>query len=339
MSIIKPDLTYPITPHGTWEINDASKLSEYKRCRRKFFYRYVLGWTGEESNIHLVHGEGWHRAMSHVLRFGYEPDEIQKAFVKYLDHYREHFNEQQDANNYPKSPGSVLNALVEYSVKYGDEDFELLHTEIAGTVPVDDNRVLHFRLDTICKDKEGYFCLEHKTTSQLSQAWLDSWSLSLQVWLYTHVLYCLFPPEEVFGIKINGAVFRKKGNEYPRVLIRKTPEQMAVGHWNVLNTLDLLEWDYDELAECKPGDAVMEAFPMNDTACYSFGRICEYHGYCTAWANPLDRCSEPPPGLVVKRWDPSDLEDNAKAVVTVGGGGESVLTEKSESTSEGSDGI
>ena len=104
MSIIKPDKTYLITPHGTWEINDASKLSEYKRCRRKFFYRYVLGWTGEESNIHLVHGEGWHRAMSHVLRFGYEPEEIQKAFVKYLEHYREHFNEMQDAVNHPRIP-------------------------------------------------------------------------------------------------------------------------------------------------------------------------------------------------------------------------------------------
>ena len=326
--MIKEGKTYPVPVHKTWDINDASKLSEHRRCRRKFFFRYVLGWDTEEPNIHLVHGEGWHRAMSHVLRHGFSPEEVTKAYNLYYEYYREYFSELQDELNYPKSPGSVLQSLEEYSVKYGNEDFELLHTEIAGTVPVDDNRVLHFRLDTICRDKDGYFCLEHKTTSMLSQAWLDSWSLSLQVWLYTHVLYCLFPPDDVWGIKINGAVFRKKGNEYPRVLIRKTPDMMAVGHWNVLNTLDLLEWDYDELAESSKEDEVMETFPMNDTACFSFGKLCAYHAYCTAWKNPLQRCDEPPTGLVVKRWNPADLEDDAKAVVTIGGEGESVLTEK-----------
>ena len=334
MSIIKADKTYPIVPHATWEINDASKLSEYQRCRRKFFFRYVLGWETEEPNIHLVHGEAWHRAMSHVLRNGFEAESIQGAFAKYLEYYREHFNEMQDQVNYPKSPGSVLQSLVEYGIKYGNEEFELLHTEIAGTVPVDDKRVLHFRLDTICKDKNGYFSLEHKTTSQFSQAWLDSWSLSLQVGLYTHVLFCLYPQDEVYGIKINGAVFRKKGNDYPRVIIRKTEDQMAVWHWNIMNTLDLLEWDYDELAGCSPEDKVMEAFPLNPQSCFSFGRLCKYHAYCTAWANPLQRCDEPPIGMVVKRWDPSEMEDDAKAVVTIGGEGESILTEKKDIPTE-----
>ena len=64
-------MMHSIKPHETWDIHDASKIQAYMACPRAYFYRYVLGWETEEKNIHFIFGEGWHRAMEHLLINGY----------------------------------------------------------------------------------------------------------------------------------------------------------------------------------------------------------------------------------------------------------------------------
>src|SRR5574337_1338954 len=87
------ELQYPVEAHRTFNINDSTKLKTYMTCRRKYFYRYVLGWSLEEPNIHLVFGEAWHLAMAHLLTNGYSPQSVAEAYelfrAKYLESFRE----------------------------------------------------------------------------------------------------------------------------------------------------------------------------------------------------------------------------------------------------------
>jgi len=300
--------------HETLDIHDSSKLQCFMDCPRQYFYRYVLGWSHQGSNIHLIFGEGWHRAMEHILRNGYGTESIRDGYNEFLSYYREHYHETEDAKNFPKSPDAVLPALVEYCHRYAGDEFEVLHTEVAGKVPIDDTgRKLHFRLDAVCKDEKGIYVLEHKTASRLTSTWSNQWSLSMQVSLYTHALHMMYDPDEVYGVIVNGAVFRKTGNEYIRVPVRKAPEMMKAWWWNVLHFLDMLEWNYQQLSEMTPDEEIMTAFPMNTQSCTKyFG--CMYQDFCKMWPNPLKRADQPPLGFKEDRWNPADRDEDKKQV-------------------------
>ena len=303
---------YPVEEHPTWDIIDSTKLQDFIACERMYFYRYMLGWQGEGPNVHLVFGEAWHRAMEHLLLNGYGSRAIVEAFEIGDSYYRKHFPEIMDEVNHPKIPGVMLLALEQYANTYKEdwEDQEVLYTEIAGTVPIED-RLLHFRQDAILRTKGGIISREHKTGSQLSRMWRDQWHLSTQIGTYAHVLYCLYPPEEVEGVVINGAIFNKTKVQFERIPIRKRPIDMQVWYWNTAHFMEMIEWETERLVGCKDSDDVMMAFPMRNQSCTRyFG--CPYHDFCMAWPNPLQHVDELPMGFEVKRWDPSEKEAKHK---------------------------
>jgi len=309
---------YPVKEHSTWGIHDASKIQTFMECPRKYFYRNVVGWEKEIPNVHLVFGEGWHRAMEHLLLHGYEAKSIQGAFDAFNSYYREHFHESSDHERHPKVPESVLPALIGYTNQYKHDNFEVLHTEIAGTVPVSQDRYVNWRIDAVVKDKEGVFALEHKTGSRLMKAWSDQWYLSMQISTYTHVLYCLYEPNEVYGVRVNGSIFRKRDQEFVRVPIRKGLGAMKVWLDTVNHYLDMIEWSFESLQKVTPEDATMNAFPMNTTSCTKYG-TCPYFDFCITWENPVERITseETPMGFNTRWWNPADREKTANKVVTI----------------------
>ena len=310
-----------LEPHPTWEICDASKLQTYMECPRKYFYRYILGWETETDNVHLVFGEGWHRAMEHILLYGKSEKSIKDAFQKFNDYYREHFPDPYtDETRGNKVPASALAGLVEYCNYYKADNFEVLETEVAGTVPIDPNnmdRKMHFRIDAICKDNSGYFILEHKTASRDSEAWRNQWFLSTQVNLYIHTLFCLYNRNDIWGGKVNGVVFRKRDRGFVRVPIRKTVE--GINNWLIQTQswYDAMRRDTEAVLEEDIGAPAMKAFRMNTQNCIKYN-TCKYHDLCSIWANPLRRAQEGcPMGFRVNWWNPADREKEARKVVNL----------------------
>lgn len=314
--------------HSTTEILDSSKLKCFMNCPRQYFYQYILGWRPDFSNHHLVFGQAWHEAMEHILLHGKDEQAIQGAYEKFLAVYRECLPEETDESRAPKTPENALRALLQYSIKYAGDTFEVLYTEVAGTVPVDEKRVLHWRMDSILKNEtKQILSLEHKTAYSLDNKWQESWQLSVQTGLYLHVLYCLYPEQDVYGLLINGAKFRnaprikKDGtpyanetdNEFLRVPVRKTREMMQTWMWTVQHYLEMLDWNMSLLDEASDSDPVMMAFPCNGESCTKYGR-CAYMDFCTSWSNPLQRCGDVPYGYKTEWWDPREGESTANKV-------------------------
>ena len=303
--------------HPSWDVTDSTKINAYLECPRKYFYEYVLGWRQDTSKHDLEFGEAWHQAMEFLLNNGYDSDAVAGAYDAFMKHYRQHFSEETDDQYAPKNPFNAFRALCAYTVQYADDlsKYRTIYTEVAGSVPVMENKNIHFRIDAIMQDAstDEYFCLEHKTTKRGGRTWVDQWALSIQCGTYAHALYCLYGPEKVYGVRVNGAIF-KKDLEFQRVPVKKTLGSMNVWHATVCHVLMAIERDFKTLSITKPTDRVMEAFPLNPTACTKYWG-CPYHDFCTCWNNPVAKCSDIPDGFVIDRWDPSDRE--AKFVVDV----------------------
>ena len=136
---------------------------------------------------------------------------------------------------------------------------------------------------------------------------------------------CYFSPELIKGVKINGTIFKKvkgggKSNaarfEFIRVPCWQNNEWMRTWLWNVLHWIDLIEYNYQQQAESSEDDDTLMAFPLNLTNCDKwFG--CKFRDFCHFWANPLQKCDEPPLGFRVDRWDPTEKPATHKFDLTV----------------------
>lgn len=298
-----------------------------------YFFEHILGWRTDAPAHDLYFGNSWHQAREYQLLNGY--DDIEGAYDTFIEHYRKEFPPETDELYSPKTPTAVLNALMKFAEERHSDlienevvemDGEKM-TEISGSVPVSENRVLYYRMDSIIRRLEDgmIFSWDHKTTHEkylMGRQWTENFHLSVQNGTYTHCLYCMFPIDQVLGVEFCGVGFAylSRGSKnrpagYHSSLRRapafKTPEQMNVWLWNVLNYLDDIDRETERLFECKEEDAVLMAFPMNPKSCTSY-RGCPFHDFCLAWPNPLQRCHEPPLGFHEKFWDPSVMETRVK---------------------------
>lgn len=295
--------------HKSLNIIDSSKLKDYIKCPRYFLYRHVLGWCSEFPNNHLIFGSAWHLAMEHLLLKGY--DEVSEAFDKFLEYYRQHFLPETDGLFKAKTPANVLITIPAYVNKWRADDegkFEVLYTEIAGSVPISEFDKLYFRMDSILKETatNEVFSREHKTGSR-SWLWSEQWPLSTALGTYSHVLYCLYPFEMVKGIEINGTMFisrKKDPYEFLRPMFKKTKEQMQSWFSNVKYYYFDLKRELELLIQTYDRD-LLEAFPLRTNNCLDYSRVCEYQDFCLAWRNPVIRSTIPPPGFRVEYWDPT----------------------------------
>jgi len=313
-----------IEPNPTWEIRDSSKLSDLCECPRKYFFTHILGWQLDQPKHDLYFGEAWHKAREYQLINGY--DDVQGAYNAFFDFYREEFDEESDEMYRPKDPNAVLLALMKYSEERQSDltENEVLLTETSGSVPVDEHRVLYYRMDSVVRRREDgkIFSWDHKSSKKFNRQWSEQFYLSIQNGTYTHCMYCMYPIEQVLGVEFCGTSFEylKRGSKdraagyhigFQRVPAFKTPDQMNVWLWLVNDKLDDIDREIDRLMHCKERDAVLMAFPMNPKSCTNYWG-CPFHDYCISWPNPLQKCDEPPLGFKVSYWDPREIETTNK---------------------------
>jgi len=321
----------PIPHNPAHAIRDSSKLDDYFDCHRKFFFAHILGWRTEAHRHDLFFGECWHIAREHMLIHGY--DDMLGAYNAFLNRYREKLPEETDHLYRPKCPDAVFLAIPAFAGNIERKrdlvENEVLYTEISGSVPVDDKRVLYFRMDSVLRNKQAGFIFsdDHKSKGgDFNRSWEDKFHLCIQNGTYTHCLYCMYPEEMeaglIKGVRFCGTSFKylKRGGSvnkqgyhiaFNRVNAWKSREQMNVWLWNTLDLLNDLDRDMERLYHCKESDPVMQAFQQNPGNCTKYWG-CLFHDYCMSWANPLQHCFEPPLGFKEEFWDPREMETTNK---------------------------
>ncbi len=319
----------PIPYHSCWDIRDSSKLDDYYNCARLYFFKHILGWRVSSHRHDLFFGECWHIAREHMMIHGY--NDTHGALGAFLMRYREELPPETDEIYRPKNPDGVVMAIPTFAGYYRRdlEENEVLYTEVSGTVPVDEKRVLYFRMDTVMRNLQTgtIFSWDHKSKGgDFNRQWEDKFHLCIQNGTYSHCLYCMYPDEMeaglIKGVEFCGTSFKflKRGGkvnppgytiQFKRVPAWKSSSQMNVWLWNTLDLLDDLDRDMDRLMHCKIGDSVMQAFRQGPNHCVSyFG--CEFHDYCMTWHNPLTEAHTPPLGFMEEYWDPRQMKTTNK---------------------------
>ena len=321
-----------IVQNENWNVYDSSKLKDFLVCPRYYFFRHILGWVSEREskNIHLIFGESWHRAKEVLFIKGIKMSSFDEAVTAFLDYWIPFFGDDEITEQlyFPKSIIGAKDALRSYIKKYEKKDYLEIKklngtpmTEVFGTVPIKlekPSRLVSFRLDAVCNHTlYNQTCfVDHKTASKDSAAWRDYWQLSLQMSIYTHVLYMLEKNQSsVYGGIIDGTIFRKSGIDHVRVPIKKTVSDMNTWLWEVNDLIDRIESETSRVVETKEDDLVMKAFPRNPESCSKYGRLCPFHDLSVSWSNPLRYAESPPSGFKVNFWNPDRDKQNAKFII------------------------
>jgi len=320
MNYTKLDLPPQIDKHRTFDILDSSKIQSFQGCPRAFFYRYVLGFEQDKPNEHLVFGSAWHEGLEFII-LNRDMDEdllVMSAFDAFMSVYEEAYPlRETDEARAPKTPQNALKGYTEYVRMWDDrKDFTPLYTEILAVVPVSENRHVYGRMDAVMrKNNTGeIWSHEHKTTKYNSKPWREKWNYIIQPIVYSHVLYCTFPGEDIGGVVINGAIFTKsRGVDFLRIPVAKRPVDMQEGLFEVNHWIDQIDWNFKELERSSVEDEVMTCFPRNGASCSHFG--CQFPGICPAWKNPLQHCHQPPPGYEQRYWNPAEGKEEVRTVI------------------------
>lgn len=324
-----PSLPYPIPPKETWNIIDSTKYNCFISCPRRLFFEYILGWR--RASNHLTFGHAWHEGMEEIVK-AKDPrakEVIQRAYLRFLSDYRKTYSEEEDEHYWPKTPTKALYSYITYADKYHPDynmNVKIVNskpmTEIAGSVYLTDEHLIHFRMDAICDTDRGITALEHKTGTS-TYMWADQWELHMQILTYYYALFCLYPLGSVSGVTVNGVFFKKiKYDEFKekregisryfdfmRVPIYRQPHQLEAWLWNTVHFLDQIKYNYDLLSQCSKDDKILKAFPMNFKACSDWGG-CDYKNFCLSWDNPLKYTDKVPLGFEESHWNPMEVSSN-----------------------------
>ena len=250
--------------------------------------------------------------MAYLLDHDFSTAAIKEAYKEFLSHYRKYWTEETEVFKAPKDGANALVAIAEYAAKYWDDGFVAEHIEVNATAPLDpsdDPRILSMRIDAIVRGRdELHRILENKTASSDRKTWDAQWTLSTQVGAYIHALNCCYGAEQSDGAIINGMILRKKGNLPKRVKVQKTGPQMQQWLNTTVRTYKDIEQEHLALSKESVDNRVMDAFPINPTSCTDWGRVCEYHNFCTGFNNPLKHCGNLPSGIKVEHWNPHVIE-------------------------------
>jgi hypothetical protein len=292
-------------------------------CQRRYYYEHVLCWQPDYPNIHLEFGIAWHLAKEFLLQDGsYTESAAHEAFQKFQSHYRKFYDIATDSDRAPKNAAFAYEALLSYCEKYGrqNKQFKVLHTEVAGMVSLETNNLtanLCYRIDAVVQEDTGNIrVLDHKTASVESQAFIDSWQLSVQMGAYIYAVTCFYPPEQVKGAFVDVTYFRKKGMGtecHSRIPVQRGENSLQVWHWNVLQDVKKLSNEISILENEPIDKPVMECFPMNTENCTKYGR-CPYMDFCVAWPNPMKKADSIPMGFRKKEWNPLEMQSGAKEI-------------------------
>ena len=293
---------------------DNTRVSDYRTCPRKYYFRHVRNWAPVEKSPALVFGLSWHSAMATLWELASSHKEMDnetlvaesyKSFYKtWLD---EGFpeSEVEAYSFYPRSPGRALQMLKTYveEKRIFLSNIELLGNEESFVVPLEENNFYIGRFDKVYKRNEGVFIGEHKTTKSFSSTWIESFTPSSQIDGYLYAGYITY--ENFRGLIVDGALVQKNKIEFMDIPVLR--QLSLVEEWlgNTRDWINRILFDIELLYSVTDSDKYLQAFPMNTSNCVQYGRMCPYKDICRFYSNPL-AITDVPIGLKEEKWQPFD---------------------------------
>lgn len=314
---------------------DNTRISEFRRCPRFFFFRHVMHWKlNSASELALIFGGGWHAAMdvmwSEIAEGVNEHQATQDSWEAFCDYWVENgmddpaeIDLERGKELSPRTPMVAREMLGAYYTKRVSaiRELQILEIERPFAVPLsptDETLFYVGRIDKIVSPGGGKVRgIEHKTTTamrlsyrsgsragehRISGAFLDSFSPNSQVDGYCYALHMLYPDKRG-DVWVDASLVHAKGEDFQFIPIERRMSQLDAWLYETHRWIEDIEREKLRLQECSEADNIMAAFPKNTNSCFDFNRPCPYLDLCKARPNPLSYggC---PTGYKEEPWDP-----------------------------------
>lgn len=179
------------------------------------------------------------------------------------------------------SYGLALATFVGYAKAYPKElSLEFLVQEFESSIKIG-NYTYTMRIDGIARYLDGFYVVEHKTTSQSLKSYFHHYENDRQVTGYLLGVKAEMPSMAVEGIVINALKKPDKLKvgygqpEYERAIVLRTNHQIS---WWLGDTLKVFE----DIENCK----ALGKWYRNTKECYAFNSPCPYLSLCKYGAMP-----------------------------------------------------
>lgn len=280
-----------------------SAISDFKTCRRKFYYRWILGWVPRVDGAQLVLGRAVHAGLEHWYQGKPEPlSAVQGVF------------DELDTSTWPAD--AILKRNTNLAIARAMVNgYMAHHTTDAGwtTIAAEHKFVLpelgvEGTVDLIIRDNDQrYWVVEHKTVSSAvdMEDYYASAALSWQIHGY------MLGAKELLGKMPYGVIYNVLRKPGIKQKLTETPEQYRERVWDdylarpdfYFGRQEIIIGDkamriYEqEVGMCvgaiatvmirlEDGSADQHNFYSTDSACITKWGRCEYLSVCSRHAQP-----------------------------------------------------
>lgn len=302
---------------------DNTRISAFRECPRKFYYRHIRDLTPEGTSPPLVFGSAWHAAMEVLWsRFADLKDDelITAAFMAFRDKWvEEGFSEEMSLDEAKRLGARLPSVALEMLYEYLDarreflDTIELLAVEAPFAVPLDPTDPTLFyvgRLDKVFKKDGSVYIGEHKTTTAYKQDGAFQWSFTESFSPNSQIDGYLFAGHTDYGDKMKAVwvdaalVHRNIHDAFKWIPVERQFAQLDAWLWETHAWIAQIEANATMLEEVDSSSRYMAAYPKNTNSCTNYGG-CPYVTLCKSWANP-EAHPEIPLGFKEKHWSPFD---------------------------------
>ncbi len=302
-------------------------LGLIKECPRKYQYTVIEGWSSREESIHLRFGIEYHQALQdyaiaraegmkhedgiheairalHHRVHDWAPDRTTRAgkyknretIVGIVIDYLDHFGEADPAETYILEDGQpAVELSFKFELDWGPQGgtttqyHENYNGDITPYQVSGQPYLLCGHLDRIVDFAGDLYVMDRKTSvSTIGSYWMDQWTPSNQMTLYT-LAGKIMLNSPVKGVIIDAAqVLLEKPNAFSRGFAYRTEDQLT-------------EWLADLRYFLREAEDFATAgyWPQNDTACTKYGG-CPFKEVCSK--SPAIR-----PTYLAAQFDKTDL--------------------------------
>jgi len=311
-----PQLIAPTSPFESAEILEpfvwtSSALKTFRRCKRLFYWKYLLRLNRRIRNKNLFIGGLFHEILGQWYRSKHSSmakvaEKIITPGVNQLEAEAALYD-QDDYDDIMTDVHMLTGMLVGYSRVYGVDrlewDIERKGIEQEFEVNMGDF-IYRGKIDLCARRRSKHkvkkaSLFEHKTASRIDESYIDRLSLDTQVrgYVFGAIHGLGIPVDEVIYDVVKKCKLRRKGDETLKQYYERIAEdyEMRPGFYFYREALKFDKSDIDafeyEVRQTHREFRLLVAdmanpldpreWGINDAACREFFRLCEFHSCCT----------------------------------------------------------
>jgi hypothetical protein len=264
----------PALPRQEPSTKDSTAVSTFKECKRKYFYRMVLGRSKPEGEWTSVFA--WGSAVHKFLEHLYAGDDVATSTQEGLKIFRAPTHRNFEFQTKERLMQTFIKLFKFYTEEKSRRNVEVIGVEQPFNVIFPDGNVVGGRFDQIIKWNGRIWLRDWKTTSKRIDWWRKALEPNDQATRYIFGMSCLqfgqdkngYPTKVIDGVLFT-AIQNMKTNE---AHIEAAPSSRNL--WQLKKWMDDQMHIHGEMDRCRDADI----WPMNEKACF----MCEYKEVCNA---------------------------------------------------------